>query len=137
MTHQSIAEEPCQTPYPQVHSNQQVVSVLSRCQFQEMCLTGEICVNEKLQTLITQLQRSEAGALQRRRLFNQLVFLLQRRPDLYRVSHPDYPEAQNRTWEWVYKNIDSFDPQYTDNPGDSASLLSDSSSGSMAISTGE
>jgi hypothetical protein len=65
-------------------------------------------VEAQLQSLITEVCSYEIGDLRRQKALNRLLILLQQLPKIYRSSHQDYPEAYNRTLEWVCKNIDSF-----------------------------
>ena len=52
----------------------------------------------------------ETNPTQQRKNLNRLLILIQQLPGIYHVSHQDYPEAYNRTLEWVCKNIDRFEP---------------------------
>lgn len=49
-------------------------------------------------------------SLEQRRTMTRLLIYIQRSPDLYRSSHPDFSEALNLTLEWVSRNIDQFKP---------------------------
>ncbi|WP_232214640.1 hypothetical protein [Rubidibacter lacunae] len=64
-----------------------------------------------LQVAIAATCRVPAGSPARRKALNRLLACMQRLPGLYRSSHQDYPEAYNRTLEWVCKNIDTFEPR--------------------------
>jgi hypothetical protein len=68
-------------------------------------------MDEQLQDLIRQISRFEAGSPQGQKALNRLLILIQQLPGLYRSSHPDYPEAFNRTLEWVSQNLKSFVPR--------------------------
>jgi hypothetical protein len=65
-------------------------------------------VEGQLQSLIIEVCSYEKGDLRRQKALNRLLILVQQLPNIYRSSHQDYPEAYNRTLEWVCKNIDSF-----------------------------
>lgn len=65
-------------------------------------------MDEQLQDLIEQISRFETGSPQGQKALNRLLILIQQLPGLYRSSHPDYPEAFNRTLEWVSQNLKSF-----------------------------
>ena len=45
---------------------------------------------------------------------NRLLIAIAQLPGIYRSSHQDYPEAFNRTLEWVSKNIDRFERRSPD-----------------------
>jgi hypothetical protein len=66
-------------------------------------------MNEKLRNLISKISQQEPNTAQRQKALNQLLILIQQLPGIYRSSHQDYPEAYNRTLEWVCKNIDRFE----------------------------
>jgi hypothetical protein len=68
-------------------------------------------VERQLQDLITEVCSYKAGEIGRQKALNRLLILVQQLPHIYRSSHQDYPEAYNRTLEWVCKNIDSFQPR--------------------------
>lgn len=66
-------------------------------------------VNEELlESLIDEVCRSEKGSNQRRKALNRLLRVIPLLNGLYRSSHQDYPEAYNRTLEWLCKNIDRY-----------------------------
>ncbi len=54
--------------------------------------------------------RQSTDTTQRQKCLNHLLILIQQLPGIYFASHQDYPEAYNRTLEWVCKNIDRFEP---------------------------
>lgn len=68
-------------------------------------------MDEQLQDLIRQISRFKVGSPQGQKALNRLLILIQQLPGLYRSSHPDYPEAFNRTLEWVSQNLKSFVPR--------------------------
>lgn len=68
-----------------------------------------IIVEEQLQQLIKQLRQCNDSSVERQKLLNRLLSLINKLPGIYRSSHQDYPEAYNRTLEWVAKNIQDFE----------------------------
>jgi hypothetical protein len=68
-------------------------------------------VEEKIKEAIALIRHCDSQSLQRKKSLNRLLLLIQQLPEIYRVSHQDYPEAYNRTLEWVCKNIDRFEPK--------------------------
>lgn len=68
-----------------------------------------IIVEEQLRELINQLRQCDYSSLERQKLLNRLLSLISKLPGIYRSSHQDYPEAYNRTLEWVAKNIEHFE----------------------------
>jgi hypothetical protein len=68
-------------------------------------------VEEQIQEAIALIRNCNSQSLQRQKSLNRLLLLIQQLPGIYRASHQDYPEAYNRTLEWVCKNIDRFEPK--------------------------
>jgi hypothetical protein len=66
-------------------------------------------VEEQIKEAISSICRDRDWSLQRQKNLNRLLMLIQKLPGIYRSSHQDYPEAYNRTLEWVSKNIDRFE----------------------------
>jgi hypothetical protein len=66
-------------------------------------------MDEKLKNLITKIRQYDPGTPQQQKALNQLLILIEQLPGIYKSSHQDYPEAYNRTLEWVCKNIDRFE----------------------------
>jgi hypothetical protein len=66
-------------------------------------------VEEPIKEAIALICRYDNHSLQRQKNLNRLLMLIQQLPGIYRSSHQDYPEAYNRTLEWVSKNIDRFE----------------------------
>jgi hypothetical protein len=66
-------------------------------------------VEEQIKEAISSICRDRERSLQRQKNLNRLLMLIQKLPGIYRSSHQDYPEAYNRTLEWVSKNIDRFE----------------------------
>jgi hypothetical protein len=66
-------------------------------------------VEEKIKEAISLICRDEDRSLQRQKNLNRLLMLIQQLPGIYRSSHQNYPEAYNRTLEWISKNIDRFE----------------------------
>jgi hypothetical protein len=65
-------------------------------------------VDELLSHLIAECRDREA-TLARRKALNRLLGVISQLPGIYTSSHQDYPEAFNRTLEWVCKNIERFE----------------------------
>jgi hypothetical protein len=66
-------------------------------------------MNEKLKDAIAKIRQYESDTPERKKALNQLLILIQQLPGIYKSSHQDYPEAYNRTLEWVCKNVDRFE----------------------------
>jgi hypothetical protein len=66
-------------------------------------------VDEQLGHLITEVCQYQEATLERRKALNRLLGAISQLPGIYTSSHQDYPEAFNRTLEWVCKNIDRFE----------------------------
>lgn len=67
--------------------------------------------DELLECLINEACRYEIGSVARRKALNRLLRVIPQLNGLYRSSHQDYPEAYNRTLEWLCKNIDRYQRQ--------------------------
>lgn len=68
-------------------------------------------MEQQIKDLIGQLNQFEHTSSKGRKALTRLLIIIQKHPDLYRSSHPDYSEALNRTLEWMCKNIQSFEPR--------------------------
>jgi hypothetical protein len=66
-------------------------------------------VDEQLSNLIAEVCRYEDASLERQKALNRLLSIIEQLPGIFTSSHQDYPEAYNRTLEWVCKNIDRFE----------------------------
>ncbi|BAZ03111.1 hypothetical protein NIES37_71240 (plasmid) [Tolypothrix tenuis PCC 7101] len=75
-------------------------------------------LEQQLIGLITQIRQHVPKSLQWRLAMNRLLLEIQQFPGLRKSSHPDYPEALNRTFEWVSNNISEFEP-YSDSVAES------------------
>ena len=62
-------------------------------------------MDEQLKQLIEKVREYPDGSRERRKAMQRLLIQLQQLPGLLKSSHPEYPDALNRTWEWVSKNI--------------------------------
>ncbi len=71
----------------------------------------ETQLEDQLKATISSVYNCESNSLQRQKNLNRLLILIQQLSGIYYASHQDYPEAYNRTLEWVSKNIDSFEPK--------------------------
>jgi len=66
--------------------------------------------SDPFQTLIDRICNiPDPQSLARQRAMNRLLAKLQKLPGLTKTSHPDYPEALDRTWEWVSRDICKFE----------------------------
>lgn len=54
--------------------------------------------------------QSPAESRERTKAFNRFLILCQQSLKLIKSNHPDYPEALNKTWDWLGKNIQNFKP---------------------------
>lgn len=70
-------------------------------------------MEQQIQDAITQICRYDKNDPKRQKTLNRLLIIIQQPPGIYRSSHQDYPEAFNRTLEWVSNNIDRFEPKTT------------------------
>ncbi len=70
-------------------------------------------MEQQIQDVITQICRYDKNDPKRQKTLNRLLIIIQQLPGIYHSSHQDYPEAFNRTLEWVSKNIDRFEPKTT------------------------
>jgi hypothetical protein len=62
-------------------------------------------MDEKLKQLIESVRKYPDGSREQRKAMQRLLIQLQQLPGLLKSSHPEYPDALNRTWEWVSQNI--------------------------------
>lgn len=46
-----------------------------------------------------------------KRCLNRLLFYIQKSQKVYKDSHPDYLEALDKTFEWLIRNLEDFQPQ--------------------------
>ncbi len=68
-------------------------------------------LDRRLSALITEIRQNPAKSRKWRTAMNKLLREIQQLPGLKKSSHPDYPEALNRTFEWVSREIDKFQPR--------------------------
>lgn len=69
-------------------------------------------MEEQIKEAIALIRNCDSQSLQRQKSLNRLLWLIQQLPEIYRSSHQDYPEAYNRTLEWICHNIDYFEPKH-------------------------
>ncbi|MBD2103985.1 hypothetical protein [Leptolyngbya sp. FACHB-261] len=73
--------------------------------------------DELLRQLIAEVRRHSLGSPAWRRGMSRLLMLIQNFPEFRRYSRPDCPDylldALNRTWEWLSRNIQDFQPRTT------------------------
>ena len=67
--------------------------------------------DNKLWQMIENVRQQVPESLERRTSIDKLLARVQKLPGLKKVSHPDYLDALNKTWEWVWHNIESFEPR--------------------------
>jgi hypothetical protein len=106
MLFEQVGQLPLQDGLTQVNSHHKWLNFT--------CLRIAIAVNDELlRSLIDEACRHEKGSTERRKALNRLLGALPLLPGLYRSSHQDYPEAYNRTLEWLCKNIDQYQGRST------------------------
>lgn len=64
-----------------------------------------------LRNLIDEVCRYPDPCRERQKALNRLLIAIQQLPGVYKSSHQDYPQALNRTWEWVSCKIGEFEPR--------------------------
>jgi hypothetical protein len=62
----------------------------------------------ELRSLMTTVHQHPQPGPERRKALHRLLRRVQNLPGILKSPHQNYPEALNRTWEWVCKNIDQF-----------------------------
>ncbi|MBE9092486.1 hypothetical protein [Tychonema sp. LEGE 07203] len=65
----------------------------------------------RLSALIAQVRQHPAPSKKWRPAMNKLLLQIQQLPGLKKSVHQDYPEALNRTFEWVSREIAKFEPR--------------------------
>lgn len=68
-------------------------------------------MDEQLKELIASVGKYPHPSPERQKALNRLLIQIQHLPGLSKSSHPDYFDALNRTWEWLGKNIQTFEPR--------------------------
>ncbi|MEG5036989.1 hypothetical protein [Microcoleus sp. AT3-D2] len=68
-------------------------------------------LDRRLSALIAEVRQHPAPSKKWRTAINKLLLQIQQLPGLKKSSHPDYPEALNRTFEWVSREIAKFEPR--------------------------
>jgi hypothetical protein len=68
-------------------------------------------LDRRLSALIAEVRQHPAPSKKWRTAMNKLLLQIQQLPGLIKSSHPDYPEALNRTFEWVSREIAKFEPR--------------------------
>ena len=69
--------------------------------------------DERLCKLIIAICSESRDNPQRRNLVDRLLRQLQRLPKLSKSSHLFYPEAVNKTWQWLDNNLHKFEPRFS------------------------
>jgi hypothetical protein len=65
----------------------------------------------RLSALIAEIRQNPANSRKWRTAMNKLLLEIQQLPGLKKSVHQDYPEALNRTFEWVSREIAKFEPR--------------------------
>lgn len=65
----------------------------------------------RLSALIAEVRHNPANSRKWRSAMQKLVREIQQLPGLKKSVHQDYPEALNRTFEWVSREIANFEPR--------------------------
>ncbi|MBD1825899.1 MULTISPECIES: hypothetical protein [Microcoleus] len=68
-------------------------------------------LDERLSTLIAEIRQNPAKSRKGRTARDKLLREIQQLPGLKKSVHQDYPEALNRTFEWVSREIAKFEPR--------------------------
>ncbi|MCU0544869.1 MAG: hypothetical protein MUE44_22310 [Oscillatoriaceae cyanobacterium Prado104] len=68
-------------------------------------------LDRRLSALIAEVRQNPAQSIKWRTAMNQLLREIQQLPKLKKSTHPNYPDAFNRTLEWFFENIDEFEPR--------------------------
>ena len=77
-------------------------------------------LDRRLSALIAEVRHNPANSRKWRTAMNKLLLQIQQLPGVKKSNHPNYPEALNRTFEWVSREIANFEPR---SPSVSKSLL--------------
>jgi len=65
----------------------------------------------RLSALIAEIRQNPANSRKWRTAMNKLLLEIQQLPGLKKSVHQDYPEALNRTFQWVSREIANFEPR--------------------------
>lgn len=65
----------------------------------------------RLSALIAEVRHNPANSRKWRTAMNKLLLQIQQLPGLKKSVHQDYPEALNRTFEWISREIAKFEPR--------------------------
>jgi len=65
----------------------------------------------RLSALIAEVRHNPANSRKWRSAINNLLLQIQQLPGLKKSAHQDYPEALNRTFQWVSREIANFEPR--------------------------
>ncbi|MBW4628037.1 MAG: hypothetical protein KME49_21630 [Brasilonema octagenarum HA4186-MV1] len=68
-------------------------------------------MDEELQSLINEVCQYPEQTPERQKALHQLLIAVQKLPGILRSNHQDYLLALNKTWEWVCRNICTFEPR--------------------------
>lgn len=68
-------------------------------------------LDERLSALITEISQNPANSRKWRTAMHKLLLEIQQLPGLKKSAHQDYPEALNRTFQWVSREIAKFEPR--------------------------
>jgi hypothetical protein len=65
----------------------------------------------RLSALIAEIRQNPANSRKWRTAMHKLLLEIQQLPGLKKSVHQDYPEALNRTFQWVSREIANFEPR--------------------------
>src|SRR4028119_89342 len=68
-------------------------------------------LDRRLSALIAEVRHNPANSRKWRTAMNKLLLQIQQLPGVKKSNHPNYPEALNRTFEWVSREIANFEPR--------------------------
>ncbi|HEY9296587.1 MAG TPA: hypothetical protein VIQ31_09465 [Phormidium sp.] len=68
-------------------------------------------LDRRLSALIAEVRHNPANSRKWRTAMNKLLLQIQQLPGVKKSNHPNYPEALNRTFEWVSREIAKFEPR--------------------------
>jgi|GEM_PF-5527791 len=68
-------------------------------------------LDRRLSALIAEIRQNPANNRKWRTAMHKLLLEIQQLPGLKKSVHQDYPEALNRTFQWVSREIANFEPR--------------------------
>ena len=73
-------------------------------------MNEEESLEEQLKNLVAEACQYPQGTIQRQRVLNKLVRIMQRSGKIWRDSSPDYEDALHKTWLYFCSNLSAYDP---------------------------